>query len=367
MVSKESFIKLLKDEIIRNVNNDYKDNWDYVLNGESIQKSGYLGKLNAVAGKILPKNIYAPFLISYFLKDHLKGLSFLYNNLDDDYSKRLLIQVLTYRILGHKKYKLPLSNQKYWDDLKLAETLITDKEDFIDPKFLGFTLHKHDLRPIGYPITFYFTPLGVLIDFIIKQYEFNANGKVIKAEKDDVILDCGGCWGDTALFFSNETGPGGKIYSFEFIPSNIEIYRRNLQLNPHLATAIEIVANPVWDKSGQKLFYKDHGPASTVSNSKMENSSGETATISIDDFVEQKGLSRVNFIKMDIEGAELNAVNGARDTITKYRPKLAIAVYHKLSDFYTIAEFIHSLNLGYKFYFQHTTIHDGESVLFAEV
>jgi FkbM family methyltransferase len=367
MVSKESFIKLLKTEINNNRNNDYKDNWDYVLNGESIGKTGYLGRLNNIAGKILPWDIYAGFLVNYFMKDHLNGLAFLYNNLSDDYSRKLLIQVLAYRMLGHKKYKLPLSNQKYWDNLKLAETLIVDKEDFIDPKFLGFTLNKHDLRPIGYPITFYFTPLGVLIDFIIKQYEYNSNGKVIKAEKDDVILDCGGCWGDTALFFSNETGPGGKIYSFEFIPSNIEIYKKNLLLNPHLAPAIEIVANPVWDKSGQELFYKDFGPASTVSNIKMENSSGETATVAIDDFVKNKGVSKVNFIKMDIEGAELNAVKGARETIIKYRPKLAIAVYHHLSDFYTITEFIHALNLGYKFYFQHTTIHDGESVLFAEV
>jgi len=189
MVSKESFIKLLKAEINANRNNDYKDNWDYVLNGESIEKTGYLGRLNNIAGKILPKDIYASFLVNYFLKDHLNGLVFLYNNLNDDHSKRLLTQVLTYRILGHKKYKLPLSNQKYWDNLKLAETLIVDKDDFIDPKFLGFTLNKHDLRPIGYPITFYFTPLGVLIDFINKQYEYNANGKIIKAEKDDVVLD----------------------------------------------------------------------------------------------------------------------------------------------------------------------------------
>ncbi len=367
MVSKEYFKKLLKTEVNKNKNNDYGDNWDYVLYGEDKEKIGYRGRLNNIAGKIIPKGIHAEFLVNYFLKQHLNGLVLLYNHLNDDYSKNLLIQVLTYRLLGHRKYKLPLSNQKYWDNFKLAETLIVDKEDFIDPKFLGFVLNKHDLRPIGFPITFYFTPLGVLIDFIIKQYEYNANGKLIKAEKDDVVLDCGGCWGDTALFFSNEIGEGGKVYSFEFIPSNIEIYKKNLQLNPHLSNAVEIVDNPVWSTSGQKLFYQDFGPASTVSNTKTENTTGETVTVSIDDFVAKEGLKKVNFIKMDIEGAELNAVKGARETIAKFKPKLAIAVYHTLSDFYTITEYLISLNLGYKFYLQHTTIHAEETVLFAEV
>lgn len=367
MVSKDFFHNLLKAEIYQNRNNNYNDNWDYVLFGENIEKKGYRGKLSTIISKILPKNTYTNFLVNYFLKDHLAGLAFLYNNLHDEYSKKLLIQVLTYRILGHRKYKLPLSNQKYWDNLKIAETLIVDRGDFIDPKFLGFILYKHDLRPIGFLITFYFTSLGVLIDFIIKQYEYNANGKVIKVEEGDVVLDCGGCWGDTALFFSNEIGADGKVYSFEFIPSNINIFRKNLQLNPHLSKSIKIIEKPVWYKSGEKLFYKDFGPASIVSNKKIENNLGETVTITIDDFVATEQLLRVDFIKMDIEGAELNAVKGAKETIIKYRPKLAIAVYHKLSDFYSIAEFLKSLNVGYKFYFQHTTIHAGESVLFAQI
>ncbi|MBK8611207.1 MAG: FkbM family methyltransferase [Chitinophagaceae bacterium] len=78
-------------------------------------------------------------------------------------------------------------------------------------------------------------------------------------------------------------------------------------------------------------------------------------------------MDKVDFIKMDIEGAELNAIMGAKGTLVKYRPKLAIAIYHSLSDFYTIAEFIKSLDLGYKFYLQHTTIHAEETVLFAEI
>lgn len=368
MDSKKPFLTHLINEINKNKKNNYSDNWDYVLLGDqSLQKVTLKAKLNHIAARFLPQKYYNDLLFYYYLKGHLDGLGYLYDNLDDDCSRQLLVQVITYRVLGHRNYKLPLSNQKYWDNLKLAESTIIDKNDFINPNFREFLLHKMDLRKIGYPITFYFSPLGVLIDFIIKQYEYNVNNKIIKAEKDDVVLDCGGCWGDTALFFSNETGTGGKVYSFEFIPSNIEIFRKNLALNPHLSGAVRIIENPVWDKSEKKLFYKDFGPASKISDVRSEDFSGETVTIALDDFVSKEGLSKVDFIKMDIEGAELNAVKGAKETIIKFRPKLAIAVYHSLSDFYTIAQFLESLALGYKFYFQHATIHAGESVLFAEV
>jgi hypothetical protein len=50
-----------------------------------------------------------------------------------------------------------------------------------------------------------------------------------------------------------------------------------------------------------------------------------------------------------------------------YKPKLAIAVYHDLADFYTIADYLNELNIGYKFYLAHYTIHAGETILYAKV
>ena len=68
---------------------------------------------------------------------------------------------------------------------------------------------------------------------------------------------------------------------------------------------------------------------------------------------------------MDIEGSELAALLGAEKTLCKFRPTLAVSVYHNLSDFWTIPRFVESLNLGYKFYLRHFTIHAEETVLFA--
>ena len=68
---------------------------------------------------------------------------------------------------------------------------------------------------------------------------------------------------------------------------------------------------------------------------------------SIDDIVKN---NRVDFIKMDIEGAELNALKGAAKTIVRDHPILAVCVYHKREDLLEIPNYIHSLYEGYKFY-----------------
>jgi hypothetical protein len=88
---------------------------------------------------------------------------------------------------------------------------------------------------------------------------------------------------------------------------------------------------------------------------------------SIDALVAEQGMERVDYIKMDIEGAEPNALRGAEQTLRKYKPNLAIAIYHSLSDFVKIPEYLSSLGLGYKFYLGHFTIHEEETILYATI
>ncbi|WP_233709106.1 FkbM family methyltransferase, partial [Helicobacter muridarum] len=70
------------------------------------------------------------------------------------------------------------------------------------------------------------------------------------------------------------------------------------------------------------------------------------------------------FIKMDIEGEEMNALKGMIDIITAYQPILAISVYHAPTDVYTIPKYIASLNKHYKVYFRHYSQGLIESVMF---
>ena len=79
------------------------------------------------------------------------------------------------------------------------------------------------------------------------------------------------------------------------------------------------------------------------------------------------GDDNVTFIKMDVEGSELKALEGAKNTIIRKHPRLAICIYHKAMDVIEIPSYILSLVPEYKFYIRHYNSHMWETVLYAEV
>jgi hypothetical protein len=86
---------------------------------------------------------------------------------------------------------------------------------------------------------------------------------------------------------------------------------------------------------------------------------------SIDATVKELGLDRVDVIKLDVEGAELEALKGARNTIKQYKPKLQISIYHKLEDIWTLPQYIKSLDSSYEMYVGHHAMDPHESILYA--
>ena len=72
-------------------------------------------------------------------------------------------------------------------------------------------------------------------------------------------------------------------------------------------------------------------------------------------------------IKMDIEGAELEALKGCEDIIRNRKPKLAISIYHKAVDFVDILAYLLSLVPEYKLYYRHYSLYKYETVLYAAV
>ena len=361
------FFEKAAKEISSHVNNDHRDNWDYLRFGK--RKSGSKNILKAYLQKLIKHRGYYHMTAIHVLLSNsfqIHYFEYLYDNLNNEDDRKLLLQVIAYRILGYTKVKLPLNTPEYWSKIREIENL-TDKSDYIDPKFLDIFLYKFNLEKLNYPIKIYFSTIGIMIDFIVKQYEYNKGGTVIKADKGDIVIDGGGCWGDTALFFANEVGPDGKVFSFEFIPNNISIFEKNIAMNEKLKENIELVRNPLWKDSVTKVYYKDDGPASNVGLEAFNGQDGECYTMNIDELVKQKSIDKIDFIKMDIEGAELNALRGATETIKKYKPKLAIALYHSTEEFESIPSFIKTIVPEYKLYFSHCTIFGEESILFAKV
>jgi FkbM family methyltransferase len=371
----QTFTNQLLKEIISNKKNRHRDNYDPIMKYDAdfnVPPPNFQERIfnlrvpiadNIKIARnsmdfIFPKRFYKT-----LLKQH-EDFSYLYNLLEDNCSKQILLKILAYRILGYQRVKLPRNTSKYWDDINAVKKL-KQEHSGIKIKFINLDLPLYDLNSIGFPIILNNNAQGLACIFVQRQYEYHGKN-IIKPEKGDVVIDCGACWGDTALYFANEVGPNGKVYSFEFIPDNIDVFNLNISQNPSLVNRIHLIKHPVWNVSDVDLIYADHGPGSSVSldGQGMVNPA-HCKTLSIDDLVEQSKLEKVNFIKMDIEGAELNALRGAEKTIKRFKPKLAISAYHKPDDFVTLPAYINSLGINYQFYLNHHTIHKWETVLYA--
>ena len=83
---------------------------------------------------------------------------------------------------------------------------------------------------------------------------------------------------------------------------------KNINLNEKLQNNITIVKHPLWNVSNTSLYYKDRGAASFVTFSEESGVTDKVSTITIDNLVVEHKLHKLDFIKMDIEGAEMNAL-----------------------------------------------------------
>lgn len=369
-MGKTKFSAAFIESIIRNANHYHVQNTDEDRFGsERLSWKGRLKRLLGYwiiekGGKLFRQDINSNDIEK--LSSVMNDLEAVYEMLGDEASRNCLVQVITYRLLGPTRFKFPENSKDYWQRRHSLNGLISRRDRIKNrASSLSFELSFFDLEPIGYPIKLYNTRLGTHLIYVTKQYSYAFGNEVISAEKGDVVLDLGGCFGDTALYFANEVGDSGKVLVYEFIPSNIEVMLKNLELNPLIKERVDIVNFAAWSNSGMTLYASDNGPGSYVSFNKEEGLTVEVETLSIDDMVRQKKLNRVDFIKMDIEGAELHALKGAENVLRTYTPKLAIAVYHKLEDFAEIPKYVASLGLGYRMYMRHCSVYGEETVLYA--
>lgn len=372
------FLTALAQEMNASATNHYQDNHDRQFGPEPA--SGDIIVWRECAGEfkrgLQARQLkLAPLmrLLSYYLvpshypalaREKYRDVSFLYAHLSNAVSRSLLVKLIAYRILGFRKVKLPRNTADHWREIENMQRYVTAAAP-IPIAFMNAQLAQYDLSPLGYDVRTYASAVGGACAFVQKQYEYHANDVHCKAVAGDVAIDAGACWGETTLYFAHEVGANGKVIAFEFIPSNLAVLRQNLAVNPTLAERVTVVERPLWEHSDEALYYVDRGPGSRVFGNPLKKHDGTTRTITIDAMVEQQELTRVDFIKMDIEGAEFPALKGAERTIRAHRPKLAISIYHQISDFINIPKWLHGLDLRYDLYLEHHTIHTHETVLFA--
>jgi FkbM family methyltransferase len=295
-----------------------------------------------------------------------EGFSTAYDLLKDSNSRDMMVQVIAYRILGGRYVKLSTNSPHYWHQFDKSNTYVMSRD--VIPT--GFSLGSHELKLDLCSWQFnndrlmaYCKPASILFAFMLEQYAYRKGYSQVSVREGDYVIDGGGCWGDSALYFASLAGPKGKVFSFEFLPFNISMMHKNACLNSDFAEQIEVIPNALWDRTGEHVPFNENGPGSSIDQ--QHQSSKTATTMAIDDFVKEKKLPKVDFIKMDIEGAELNALRGAEATLKKFKPRLAICVYHKRDDMITIPRYLNSLGIGYDLYMNHYSIHSEETVLFA--
>lgn len=181
--------------------------------------------------------------------------------------------------------------------------------------------------------------------------DFNYYQHFYKVKANDVVLDAGANCGHLSIFFSKLVGKGGLVYALEPDQFNIERINNNMELNPGLSDNIRIEELLLWDENKMIDFYE----AGTVGSSAVWIPDAEKCVkkeaVRIDDWVLKNNIQKLNFIKMDIEGAEIEALDGCVTTIEKLQPNFAIASYHIVNGeatYIKVEEFFHKRNYLYQ-------------------
>ena len=170
---------------------------------------------------------------------------------------------------------------------------------------------------------------------------------------DDVVLDIGAHIGLFSVIAAQIVGDKGKVFAFEPAPSTARLLKKTIHIN-HLENVVQPFAEAMSKEVGAITFF--------VSDNKADNSNSlvsyksdrqlngiEVKVNTIDHFVDSQHLSKVTFIKIDVEGAEYDTLLGGRKTFTTHRPACILAIHpepikvkgDKLEDIYN---FIQQIN-----------------------
>ena len=163
-------------------------------------------------------------------------------------------------------------------------------------------------------------------------------------EQDDIVIDCGS---NIGLFSIVTAKHCAKVYAFECVPN---IYQYISKISEKYKNIV-LVKKAVGAYSGKVKFSMDNDLNTNnriIQGDKddIKNSSFVSIT-TIDDFVKEYGLNKVDFIKADIEGAERDMLRGAKETLKKYAPKLSICEYHMPDDPEVLENIIYDANPNY--------------------
>ncbi len=255
----------------------------------------------------------------------------------------------------------PSVNQLYKYDLVASEFLACCDEGYVLDKLCETyeLLGDHQSRRVFDAIVTRVLGDGNDIDVMLDVYEKNQYfpPELIHLSEHERLVDIGAFNGDTIKDFVDRTKDKfDKIFSFEVDAINFKALQQSVRQMSE-QNKIKIFNLGIWD-SECDISYNIGESQSTVG----ATGEGRGHVVPLDDVLLDEN---VTFIKMDIEGAEPNALRGARNIIQCQKPKLAVCIYHDFRHLWEIPLYIKELVPEYRIYLRHHTALEYETVCYA--
>jgi FkbM family methyltransferase len=294
------------------------------------------------------------FYFDWFVRNY-ESIFSAYSLLGNDASKRLYLHLIAFRLAGHFSVRLPVDfatkGEKY--DAYRAAVKYTSSELPLNGMFGKLKHFDFEYKNQRYRVDC----LG-LDDYLLRgQYFYRKDGVSVFPAVGDSVIDGGACTGDTGAVFSNAVGPGGRVYCFDPVADRLAILEYNAKQFPY--SNVTVMPYGLSDKNvlAEPVKLNQYAPGFHAGNSVVP-------LRSIDYLVNTGEIQHIDFLKLDVEGAELESVRGARESIQRFKPKLAISLYHKPNDIFEIILYIKEKFPFYSCYVDHYTIHAEETVLY---
>lgn len=188
---------------------------------------------------------------------------------------------------------------------------------------------------------------------------------IIRFSPGEVMAELGANNGETLLEFLRRCPEYKSAYCFELDTVCVSVLKTIVKDIVRGGGTISIIPKGAWDSSAVLEFFSDtveSGVSRILTEDRGGTANCRIETAAVDDVVKEP----ITYLKMDIEGAELRALHGAKQQIAENRPKLAVCVYHRITDFLDIWNYLRELVPEYRFYLRHHDANCGtETVLYA--
>ena len=248
----------------------------------------------------------------------------------------------------HKYSKLPTLPVWFFNDFKNDFKTNFEKFNSVFKKLSDDISRETFQKIINFRLS---DDLSHMTEFTDRQNEQYFEDFLQLEKNGEIFVDVGAFDGFTSQVFINHCPNYRKIHIFEPEPNNIKIAKENLKKFSNICFHHLGLSD-----STKTLKIKSDAQSSKIS----PDGDTEVNLVKLDDYLN----SDYTFLKMDIEGGEVDAINGAIHSIEKYHPKLALSVYHKSNDFWQIPEAVFKARSDYTLYMRHYLEGISETVLY---